>query len=1294
MIKELSWYLETGRFSGLVAELDSLAEEYASALASASPDRLSARQKLVDLISWNIERSGLDVGASPDDFVDGTLFQNDDLNRDALDGLEKDLIKAHMYQKHLWDYMGTMSMYSPISKRALERDGYEYEDYLPVSYRNEHKDKSPISNILSEDRKSVPIYAYYDGTISSAYDSKKARIHFDSLQDTSGFDWVRKGWDPNYEVTKEWQGTFNKAGEWVETREAAPKSNRVLALSDVATLSIQVIKDGDTAILYDPYYEFMYAYLACKYSETDEDADDVNEDRIARTVASVRSALSSLGVKKISSVVRNPYANRMSDDDRSDIPHFADIIEDDEKVSSIYKRIFGDVLADNIGFKDISQARTIQKEQEDDYKNGIRRKNGRELALRFDFAASKGFKGEEIVDAVFTGSARMPLNHKLAVDLQYAGLDQSEVSQVMNYEIPESKSTLFSRTLFNALANFEVLKNAEYTKSELIDDVYNKVVAGKKITKEIDIETSFDELFDKGLKSLVTEKITDEEKAEFDESREEILSQAHTSYRDKLAVALDNAIGGYPLVKRNVPDMSPHDLLVRARDDFRKRHRVVADVGITYRSSAKYEQQEERVRLFETVDMDDFLARSAEEEEHRRLRDYSTEFNEYVQDVKSVPDLFSPGDNEAFFKSDLFKRSQLDIDKVREITDNERSSVDAALEQDSGVVSNTIKSIPIPTMDLDIGRLVSSDEIESRNEDAAYLTDVLGSDLVRAELFAEGAMFYAYITNGSQLQVESGALDGAEEESYGGDEGLEIEEEASGSAKADAMDQAVNDSGRKAQKPDDNTNDDNKKHVEIDNSNREAGRRESALDEEDDGSADAALKAGDNKKHVEIDNSNREAERRESALDEEDDGSADVALKAGDDRADIVAEAGRKPLPELPDGAGEAGRKPLPELPDGAGDERSSVDLPDAVAQSDEQYAHEAKSESDHEPQAVISDSKRKDRKSKSEDDAQGDVSRKKRIPVEQDVPADSGEAEAYDDSSLSEGYDSVSGRMKLYDRGAFTEDGEVFVDRKGDAFVIVNDLVKDYKYKVPAEVEADASVSKAKSKRKASGYMDRVRGRSKQTGVSANAPADEAVAKKIDAMLKEWAISEGFVYYNVNTKETVYDKNLAVYGFNKKFSSSDYYTYFYKKIAPQAPAEDEGADLAFHDEADGLQGESQPLQAHEDHREAQEQEYKPTFTGYPDFNKQNRERAEAVIKRKKPAATPEEQAKEAAAEAEKERIRRSTERYLEDRKKLADFVDSCIKDVNESKINAQAERAEKVLISSIVSSLESRMKK
>ena len=121
----------------------------------------------------------------------------------------------------------------------------------------------------------------------------------------------------------------------------------------------------------------MYAYLACKYSETDEDADDVNEDRIARTVASVRSALSSLGVKKISSVVRNPYANRMSDDDRSDIPHFADIIEDDEKVSSIYKRIFGDVLADNIGFKDINQARTIQKEQEDDYKNGIRRKNGR-----------------------------------------------------------------------------------------------------------------------------------------------------------------------------------------------------------------------------------------------------------------------------------------------------------------------------------------------------------------------------------------------------------------------------------------------------------------------------------------------------------------------------------------------------------------------------------------------------------------------------------------------------------------------------------------------------------------------------------------------------------------------------------------------------------------------------------------------------------------------------------------------------------------------------------------------------
>lgn len=35
------------------------------------------------------------------------FFNGQEINRDALNSFEKEIIKAHMYQKHLWEFMGT-----------------------------------------------------------------------------------------------------------------------------------------------------------------------------------------------------------------------------------------------------------------------------------------------------------------------------------------------------------------------------------------------------------------------------------------------------------------------------------------------------------------------------------------------------------------------------------------------------------------------------------------------------------------------------------------------------------------------------------------------------------------------------------------------------------------------------------------------------------------------------------------------------------------------------------------------------------------------------------------------------------------------------------------------------------------------------------------------------------------------------------------------------------------------------------------------------------------------------------
>ncbi|HAL19071.1 MAG TPA: hypothetical protein DCO86_05585, partial [Spirochaetaceae bacterium] len=849
MIKELGWYLETGRFTGIVSELDALAEDYAAALAAKSPERFSKRQLLVNVVSWHIANSGLSIGLVPDEIVDNSFFSGDSLNRNALDRFEKDVVKAHMYQKHLWDYMGTMSVYSPISKRALERDGYDYNDYVPIFYKVSHKEKSPISNILSADEKAVPIYAYNDGTVSPNYNSKKARISFNSLQDNSGFDWARKGWDPNYEVAKEWHGTFTENGEWIESSQPSYRKPSVVAFSDAQAPTIQVIKNGDDAILYDPYYEFMYAFMMSAYSD-DDNAEEINGERIAATVASVKNALSSLGVKKISSIVRNPYADRMSDEDREDIPLFADIISDDSKVSGVYKRIFGDALADKVEFKELNQVRSAQKSQEENYRRNVRNKNGEDLALRFDFAIRNGFKGDDVVQAVFTKSARMPLNYKMVGDLQYAGLNQNEIAQVAGYEIPPSKSSAFSRALFNALSEFGTFKGSEYTKSELIDDVYNKVIVGKHLNRDVDVESSLDELFATGLNSLADGVLSMTEIKEFETAEAEILRQAHPSYRDRLADVLANARKGYKLVKKNV-DMSPYELLTKARDAFKRENNLIADVGITYKSFAKRDVQEEKIRLFDTIDIDNFISRSESKESRRRVRDFSLELSEFVASERKGFNLFVEEEADSFIKSDLFVNAQVSEERVREIIEEERVIVEDSLKHDQRMKSETIRDIPLPLIYADVEHLDFSSDAEA-SDDAGYLNGVLGKGYAGSKLFSEGAAFYAYLMNAALSDADDSGLEesgASKTDVMGSDEGPESKKDSKGKSRENESDA---DFGKRKSKE--------KISEEIDELER---RPEDAYDDEDDSDARNAF----GKKERKTETDERDAAARKERVD-------------------------------------------------------------------------------------------------------------------------------------------------------------------------------------------------------------------------------------------------------------------------------------------------------------------------------------------------------------------------------------------------------------------------------------------
>ena len=220
MLKELSWYIEKNRFTDIVEEIEEKAETYRHSMANALDDSGLRREEFRQLCQWHMEKSGYRNEDSSFIDIDSEFLDGSEINRKALDTFEKEIIKAHMYQKHLWEFMGTTGTMTVITKTEMASNGQKYEDYLPIEFKKNNEPRSPISSLLAENPNAVPIYIYPDGTASTEYDGSKSKARFDTIKDRSGFDWRRKGWDPNYEIQKDgWHGEFDGDGSWIMVRE-------------------------------------------------------------------------------------------------------------------------------------------------------------------------------------------------------------------------------------------------------------------------------------------------------------------------------------------------------------------------------------------------------------------------------------------------------------------------------------------------------------------------------------------------------------------------------------------------------------------------------------------------------------------------------------------------------------------------------------------------------------------------------------------------------------------------------------------------------------------------------------------------------------------------------------------------------------------------------------------------------------------------------------------------------------------------------------------------------------------
>ena len=428
MIKELAWYIEENRFSNIVSDIEEKAEAYRQSLSTDNQEeRQKYREQLRELCQWHIEKSGYHPNDCTFINVDSEFFNDNQINRTALNNFEKEIIKAHMYQKHLWEFMGTTGSMTVISSSAMKKDGFDYEKYLPIEYKSQHPVKSPIDGILKSIPDSTPIFIYPDGTVSQKYDREKAKARFDTLKDKSGFDWSRKGWDPNYEVTKNnWYGCFNHQNEWMMVRTANENEADVAAELPGAVIQtfpfIEIIKAKDGVILYDPGFSLLsdaeILYLL--------DADAVyGGERLnkAATVSLIKKAIKEMGAERIDGIAGMEPGKIRNKASR-------------QKYIDQYKKLMPELFSEEASIKNISEISTIKKELEKNRQKEEVQAAGEKLSGTINILSTGNVKGTRLFDALKKNKISVPLDLYDRNDAAKAGIGQEEYDILMNYDVP------------------------------------------------------------------------------------------------------------------------------------------------------------------------------------------------------------------------------------------------------------------------------------------------------------------------------------------------------------------------------------------------------------------------------------------------------------------------------------------------------------------------------------------------------------------------------------------------------------------------------------------------------------------------------------------------------------------------------------------------------------------------------------------------------------------------------------------------------------------------------------------
>lgn len=397
MIKELNYYLSSNRFSQIAEEIDNSVREYAESLTVQNENFFEVRENARKICSKYAVSSGMKEQNNSFINVDAEFFEGGELIEENLNRFIKEVLKAHGYQKILWEYMGTTGFMTEISKSAMKNDGYSYENFLPVELKEIEKQKS----------------------------TQKLTREFNKLKDESGFDWS-KGYNPNYSVEKKgWFSDYDENGVWTRFVTEKDKETSEKLNNPKKTYNLHLIKTENGCMLYDPEMLLLNPLLLW-YFTLDDEVYGAEESDTLKIIKEIKPQMERLGVKKITEISwnkKNVVRGKESEEKRN------------QEIFNKYKEVLDNLADEKMIFVDSLQAQKRAALNAEVEKNAIIQKELQSLQKTIDAVINSkpNCNSEELVRYIQTGKIEIPCNIIDEEDAEIAGLNEDEYQTFISF---------------------------------------------------------------------------------------------------------------------------------------------------------------------------------------------------------------------------------------------------------------------------------------------------------------------------------------------------------------------------------------------------------------------------------------------------------------------------------------------------------------------------------------------------------------------------------------------------------------------------------------------------------------------------------------------------------------------------------------------------------------------------------------------------------------------------------------------------------------------------------------------